>query len=121
MLIVIAKWLIGALSIIIVAEVLEAVSVSGPYIALIAALIWGFVNIFIKPIIIFITLPLNILTFGLFTFIINGLLLLFLASFVDGLDVSGFWWAVLAAAMVALLNWFGNRIVYSVATESSRL
>lgn len=116
--VVIAKWLIGALSIIIVAEVLDAVSVSGPYIALIVALLWGFMNIFIKPLIIFITLPLNILTFGLFTFLINGFLLIFLASFVEGLQVNGFWWAVLGAAMVAVLNWFGNWIIYSVASNS---
>ncbi len=111
---VLAKWLIGALSIIIVAEVLDAVTVSGPYIALIVALLWGLLNIFIRPLLIVITLPLNILTFGLFTFVINGLLLLFLASFVEGLDVAGFWWAVLAAALVAVLNWLGNRLVHSV-------
>ncbi|MGM0482262.1 MAG: phage holin family protein [Patescibacteria group bacterium] len=113
--VIIAKWLVGALSVMIVAETLDAVSVSGPYIALIVALIWGFMNISIKPILIFITLPLNILTFGLFTFIINGALLLFLASFIDGLSVEGFWWAVLAAALVVAVNWVGNRMIRSLA------
>lgn len=117
--IIIAKWLVGALSVMLVAETLDTVSVSGPYIALIVALIWGFMNISIKPILIFITLPLNILTFGLFTFIINGVLLLFLASFIDGLSVDGFWWAVLAAALVAVVNWVGNGIIYSIAKEGN--
>jgi putative membrane protein len=116
---VIAKWLVGALSIIIVAEVLEAVTVTSIYIALIVALLWGLMNISIKPFLIIITLPLNILTFGLFTFIINGALLLFLASFIDGLSVDGFWWAVGAAASVTVLNWLGNRLISAVSTSSS--
>lgn len=114
----IAKWLVGALSIIIVADVLEAVTVSSVYIALVVALLWGLMNISIKPFLIIITLPLNVLTFGLFTFIINGALLLFLASFIDGLTVEGFWWAVGAAALVTVLSWLGNRLISSVSSSS---
>ena len=118
MLVVIARWFVGALSIIIVAEFLGAVTVSGAYIALIVALLWGFLNVFIRPLLIFVTLPLNILTFGLFTFVINGLLLFFLASFIDGLSVDGFGWAMVAAALVAVLNWAGNRIIKSILADS---
>lgn len=102
----------------IVAELLESVTVSGIYIALIVALLWGFLNIFVRPILIFITLPLNVITFGLFTFIINGSLLLFLASFVDGLSVDSLIWAIVAAMLVAVLNWFGNYIIELISTEN---
>lgn len=116
---VIAKWLIGALSIMITAEVLDSVTVSGPYIALIVALFWGLMNVSIKPLLILITIPLNILTFGLFTFVINGVLLLFLSSFIEGLTVNGFWSATIAAVLVVILNWTGNRLISSINKESS--
>ena len=112
----IAKWFVGALSIMIVAEFLDSVTVSGVYIALIVALLWGFLNVFVRPFLIFVTLLLNILTFGLFTFVINRTLLFFLASFVDGLSVDGFGWAMVAAALVAVLNWAGNRMIDSMTT-----
>lgn len=118
--VVIAKWLVGALSIIITAEVLESVTVSGPYIALIVALFWGLMNVSIKPLLIFITLPLNIITFGLFTFVINGTLLLFLSSFIEGLTVDGFWWAVVAASFVVILNWMGNRLITAINKDPSK-
>ena len=117
---IIAKWLVGALSIILVAEFLEAVTVSGVYIALIVALLWGLLNIFVRPLLFFITLPINILTFGLFTFVINGLLFLFLASFVEGFDIAGFWWAVFAAALIAIINWAGNEFISSVAANAKQ-
>jgi putative membrane protein len=116
---IVAKWLVGALSIIITAEVLDSVTVSGPYIALIVALFWGLMNVSIKPLLIFITLPLNIITFGLFTFVINGALLLFLSSFIEGLNVSGFWSAVVAAFFVVVLNWLGNRLITAIKNDSS--
>ncbi|MFP4539340.1 MAG: phage holin family protein [Candidatus Paceibacterota bacterium] len=118
--VLIAKWLVGALSIIIVADLLDAMVVSGPYIALIVALLWGLMNVSIKPLIVIITFPLNVLTFGLFTFIINGALLLFLSSFVEGLSVEGFWWAILAAAMVAVINWGGNQLINALSSEEKR-
>ncbi len=116
---IVAKWLVGALSIIITAEILDSVTVSGPYIALIVALFWGLMNVSIKPLLIFITLPLNIITFGLFTFVINGTLLLFLSSFIEGLTVSGFWSAVGAAFFVVVLNWLGNRLITAIKNDSS--
>ena len=115
---IIAKLLVGALSITIVAEALEAITISGPYIALIVALLLGFVNIFVKPILIIVTLPINILTFGLFTFVINGLLFLFLASFIDGFTVDGILWAIIASIFVTALNWVGNQFVSFLAKNN---
>lgn len=107
----IARWFIAALALIVVAYLLPGISVSSFYIALIAALILGLVNTFIRPVLLLLTLPLNILTLGLFTFVINALLFLFVASFVQGFEVSGFWVALVGALIVSVLSYFGNKLV----------
>ena len=107
----IAKWLIVALALLATAYALPGVFVSGFYAALIVAVILGFVNLILKPILILFTLPINIVTLGLFTFIINGLLFWFVASFVDGFDVDGFWWAVLGALVVSAFSYVGNKFL----------
>ncbi len=113
----VAKWLVAALSFIIIAELLVGISIASTYIALIVAVLWGILSIFIKPLLIFITLPINILTFGLFTFVINALLLLFLASFVEGFVVEGFWWGVWGAIGISILNWIGNEFVRALDSQ----
>jgi len=111
----IAKWLVGALSVLIVAEFLGGFSVSGIYIALIAAFMWGLLSVFIRPLILLITLPINILTFGLFTFLINGALLLFLSTFLNGFEISGFWLATFAAILISIVNWAGNQLIGKIS------
>src|SRR5947199_771774 len=73
--------------------------------ALITALVLGLVNTLIRPVLIVLTLPINVLTLGLFTFVINGLLFWFVASFVPGFFVAGFWSAVGGAIIYSLLSW----------------
>jgi putative membrane protein len=70
-------------------------------VALIAALVLGLLNAIVRPVLIILTLPVNILTLGLFTFVINGLLIWFMSTFVKGVEVSGF----LPALFVALILW----------------
>lgn len=111
----IAKLLIMALAILAVAEVLKGVSVESFYIASIVAVILGFINVLIRPILIILTLPINIVTLGLFTFVINGVLLWFVASFVDGFAVDGFLTAVLAAFIIAAINWLGEKFISKTA------
>ena len=77
-----------------------------PDTALIAALILGLVNAFIRPILIIITLPINIVTLGLFTFVINGLLFWFVASFVKCFEVGGFWSAFFGALAYSVISTF---------------
>lgn len=104
------KWLIAALALLLTAYLVPGITVSSFYIALIVAVLLGIVNIVLRPILVVLTLPINILTLGLFIFIINGLLFWFLASFVQGFEVDGFWTAVIGAIIVSLISWFGNQL-----------
>lgn len=106
----ILKWLIVALSVLGAAYIVPGITVSSFYIALIVALIWGVVSFVIKPILHIIALPITILTLGLFSFVINGLLFWFVSSFIEGFDVDGFIPAVLGAIVVSLLTWLGKKI-----------
>jgi len=97
-------WLINALSLLAVPYVLPSVSVDSFYAALITALVLGLVNTLIRPLLVLITLPITILTLGLFTLVINGLLFWFVASFVDGFHVAGFWSAFWGALVYSLVS-----------------
>lgn len=107
----IARFLIIVLGILLVARFVPGIEVSGLYIAIIVALLWGLVNVFFKPVLILLTLPLNILTLGLFTFVINALLFWFVASFVEGFSVDGFLPALLGTLVISTISWIGNRFV----------
>ena len=107
---IILRWLITALALLGVAYLVEGVNVSSFAIALIVAVILGVVNVLIKPILVILTLPINFLTLGLFTFVINGFLFWFVAYFVDGFDVDGFWVAVLGALLVSIFSFIGNKV-----------
>ncbi len=98
-------WLINALSLLAVPYVLSSVSIAGFYTALITALVLGLLNTLIRPLLVLVTLPITILTLGLFTLVINALLFWFVASFVDGFHVAGFWSA------------FGGALAYSVISS----
>jgi putative membrane protein len=97
-------WLINALSLLAVPYVLPSVSVDSFYIALVTALVLGLVNTLIRPVLVLISLPITILTLGLFTLVINGLLFWFVASFVEGFRVAGFWSAFWGAIVYSLIS-----------------
>lgn len=99
----ILHWIISAIAIIIAAYLLPGVTVTliG---ALILAVVLAIINIFIKPIIVVLTLPLNILTLGLFSLVINALLILLAAKIVPDFSVSGFWTALFFSIIVSLIN-----------------
>jgi putative membrane protein len=99
------KWLIMAVSIVVSAYLIPGVRVSDFFTALWVALFLGIVNILIRPILILVTLPINILTLGLFTFIINALLILLGSWMIEGFHVSGFWVAVLFSIVLSLINY----------------
>lgn len=94
-----------AISIIIASYLVPGVTVNSFFNALWVALFLGVVNVLIKPILLLITLPINILTLGLFTFIINALLILLASSVLKGFEVSGFWVAVLFGIILSLINY----------------
>jgi putative membrane protein len=81
------------------------IAVADFYTAAIVALIWGLISVTIRPLLGLLTLPINIITFGLFSFVLNALLFWFVASFVQGFEVSGFVAALLGSAVLALVSW----------------
>ena len=87
------------------AYLLPGVMVEGVIAALVLAVVLGAINAFIKPVVILLTLPINILTLGLFTFVINALLIMLAASIVPGFGVAGFWSAMLFAIVLAVVSW----------------
>ncbi|MFH1603778.1 MAG: phage holin family protein, partial [Pseudomonadota bacterium] len=97
-------WLINALSLLAVPYVLPSVGVDSIYTAMMTALLLGLVNTLIRPLLVLITLPISILTLGLFTLVINGLLFWFVASFVEGFRVGGFWSAFWGAIAYSLIS-----------------
>lgn len=97
-------WAINAGVLLLIPYIIPAVQISGFGTALVSALVLGLMNAIVRPLLVLLTLPITLLTLGLFIFVINGLLFWFAARILDGFSVAGFWWAVLAA------------LVYSVVT-----
>ncbi|PIR03124.1 MAG: hypothetical protein COV60_01955 [Candidatus Magasanikbacteria bacterium CG11_big_fil_rev_8_21_14_0_20_43_7] len=99
------RWLLNAVTLIAIAYYLPGVEVAGFYAALITALILGLVNAIIRPVLLLLTLPINLLTLGLFTFVVNGLMFWFVASIVEGFDVANFTAAFFGALILSLVSW----------------
>jgi putative membrane protein len=102
---ILVAWLINALALFLLPYVFPWVTVDSMGAALIAALVLGLVNALIRPILFLLTLPVTILTLGLFILVINGLLFWWVGSFLDGFRVSGFWSGVFGAIVYSLITW----------------
>lgn len=98
------KWIGLALAMMFVGWIVPGITISNFVTALIAAAVIALVNIFIKPVLIFLTLPINILTLGIFILVINALLFMFVAYLVPGVEVNGFWSAFLGALLLSILS-----------------
>ena len=111
MIVLLLKWIGLALGIMFVGWVVPGITISNFVTALIAAVVIALINVFIKPVLIFLTLPINILTLGLFILVINALLFMFVAFLVPGVQVEGFWSAFLGALLLSIIalgiSWFG--------------
>ncbi|MFA5133773.1 MAG: phage holin family protein [Patescibacteria group bacterium] len=101
---ILINWLIVTLSTLVTAYILPGVTISGFTVALIVALLLGIINMFIKPIISLLTLPLNILTLGIFSFVINALFVLLVSAIVPGFNVRNFWWALLFSIILSVIT-----------------
>lgn len=101
---------IKGLAVFIAAYLLTGVQVDNFVTSVVVAVVLGIINTLIKPIIIIFTLPINIATLGLFTLIINGLLILLTARFVPGFHVDGLWTAIIFSIILFIVNWFLNLI-----------
>ena len=108
--------LLSALAVVILAKILPGVSVDTYVTALIVAVVLSILNILVKPILIILTLPVTILTLGLFLLVINALIILMADYFIPGFDVSSFWWALLFSLLLSLLQ----SIFYSLLKEDRK-
>ena len=104
----IAKWLVNSLALFAACYLVPGVRISDFWSGLAAAALLGIVNAVIRPIVILLTLPINILTLGLFTLVVNALMLKLVAYFVEGFSVNGFGSAFLGALVISLVSWFIN-------------
>ena len=98
-------WALNALALIAVANFVPGIHVDGYPAALLAAFLLGLVNALIRPILFLLTLPITLVTLGLFIFVINGLLFWWVGSSLNGFSVDGFWHGVLGAVLYSIFTW----------------
>lgn len=98
-------FLVSAIAILISAYLLPGVYVNGLVTAFILAVILGVVNTFVRPVLVFLTLPLTVVTFGLFILVINALLIMLASYIVPGFTVAGFWYAFLFGIVLAVVSY----------------
>lgn len=104
-------WVINAVALFFLPYVVPFVHVDDFVSALVAALILGLINTIIRPVLVLLTLPVTILTLGLFILVINGLLFWLVGSWVQGFRVDGFWAAVLGAIVYSIISWLLSAIL----------
>lgn len=98
------KWLVMTIAVLAASYVVPGIEVTGFGVALVAALLLGLVNIFIRPLLVILTLPATIMTLGFFLLIINALLLTFVAWLVSGFAVAGFWSALIGSIFISIVS-----------------
>ena len=103
---IVLRIVISAIVAFALSYILSGVHIQSFVTALILAIVLGLLNLFVKPILIILTLPITIFTFGLFLFVINSLMILLAAKFVSGFSVDGFWWALLFSLLLSILTSF---------------
>lgn len=105
------RWLTLTCAILVASYLLEGIYVSGFFSALGAAAILGILNAFFRPIALILTLPINILTLGLFTFVINAVMLKMASGVIGGFEIRGFWPATIGALIISLVSWAVNTFI----------
>jgi len=105
------KWLINAVALFVVVNVVAGISVGRWQTMLAGALVLGLLNAFFRPLLILLTLPINVLTLGFFTLIINGLILYLAAWLIKGFYVAGFWNAFVAALVFSIVSFLLNLLI----------
>ena len=108
---IVIRWLILTLAIIIASYTIDGIRISGFFPAFFAAALLGILNAVLRPILIVLTLPINVLTLGLFTFIINAFLLKMVSGVIPGFDVVGFWPAFFGSLVISVASWLLNALI----------
>ena len=102
------RWAVSALSLWVAQAIVPGIRISGASTLWIAALLLGFVNAVVRPALVFFTLPLTVLTLGLFLLVINAAMLGLVAAMLPGFKIAGFWTAVGGALIVSVVSWIGS-------------
>ena len=108
---IITKILLTVLALLLVSRVVPGIEVESFYIALIVAVALGLINLVLKPILLILTLPINLLTLGLFTFVVNAGIFWFVSTFIDGFSVDGFVPAFIGAFIIAVVHWGAEKLI----------
>ena len=116
---ILIRWLTTTAAIVATSYLLDGIQVSGFLPAVFAAAMLGILNAFFRPIALLLTLPINILSLGLFTFIINALMLKMASGVIPGFDVDGFWTAIFGSLLISLFSWLINSFVSEQGTFAS--
>jgi putative membrane protein len=115
----IIRLLINMVAILIISYLLpKMIGVDSVLAALVAAFVLGVVNTFIRPLVILLTLPLTVVTFGVFLLVINGLLLWLVSVVVRGFHVHGFWGAVIGSLLISIVSWVLSSFANSVGESA---
>jgi len=104
-------WLINTLALLAVSYLMTSVQVASFGAALIAAGVLGLLNAFVRPILVILTLPVTLVTLGLFIFVINGVMFLAASQLLEGFQVAGLWPAILAAILYSIVSWLLSALV----------
>ncbi|MFO7558794.1 MAG: phage holin family protein [Desulfobacterales bacterium] len=100
------RWLILTISIMITAYLMDGIYVKGFFSAFFAAAALGILNAVFRPVLLILTLPITVLTLGLFMFVINAIMLMMVSGVISGFQVRGFWSAVFGSLLISLISWF---------------
>jgi putative membrane protein len=111
---ILTNWLLSALTIFLISQYIKGFYVDSFQTALIVAIVLGIFNAFVKPVLVILTLPINILTLGLFTFVINAFLIMATDYFVKGFTVTSFTPALIAAIVLWLINIVISKLAFPV-------
>ncbi|HEY9459760.1 MAG TPA: phage holin family protein [Paralcaligenes sp.] len=109
---IILVWILNAVALLVVAYILPGITVASFGSALVAALVLGLLNTLVKPLLILLTLPITVVTLGLFLLVLNALVFWFAGSILKGFHVNGFWWAMLGAVVYSLVSGLLSRLIY---------
>jgi len=105
------RWLVNALALAVSAWIVKGIEIHGVLSLFFAAIVVGVLNAFVRPVVLILTLPLNILTMGLFTFVINALMIMMASKVVRGFIVTDFWSALVGAVFLAIISFLINLLV----------
>ena len=116
---IIVRWLTLTVAIVATSYLLDGIHISGFLSALLAAGILGILNAFFRPIALLLTLPINILSLGFFTFVINALMLKMASAVITGFEVIGFWSAIIGSLLISVISWLLNSFINDRGTVTS--